>query len=183
MAATELIAARVTSETKARFRALAERQQLTESVLLKRMIDLTIQSVSVIEGEALRPTNQAAVGGRVCIRLRSEDQLLLRERASARQMAAATYVSVLVRAHLRALPPLPKDELIALKRSVAELGAIGRNLNQIARAANGGGRVAGPSSEDLRAMLKVCERLRDHVKALIKANTASWEHGNAEADR
>jgi hypothetical protein len=177
MAATQLIAVRVTSETKARFRALADRQQLTESILLKRMIDLTIQSVGAADSEVLKPTDHTARGGRVSIRLRSEDQLLLRERASARQMAAATYVSVLVRSHLRALPPLPEDELVALKRSVAELGAIGRNLNQIARTANHGGRVAGPVHEDLRAMLKVCEGLRDHVKALISANTLSWENG------
>jgi hypothetical protein len=37
MAATKLIAARVASETKARFRALAEQQQMTESGLLKRL--------------------------------------------------------------------------------------------------------------------------------------------------
>lgn len=182
MAATQLIAARVTSETKTHFRALAERQQLTESVLLKRMIDLTLQSVGAVGGETLEPVDRVARGARLCIRLRSEDQLLLRERASARRMAAATYVSVLIRAHLRALPPLPKDELSALKRSVAELGAIGRNLNQIARAANQGGRVPGPGREDLRAMLKVCEGLRDHVKALIKANEASWENGHAKPD-
>src|SRR5215469_17754665 len=51
-----------------------------------------------------------------------EDRLLLRERATGRGMAPATYASVLVRAHLRGLAPLPKEELTALKRSVAELG-------------------------------------------------------------
>jgi Bacterial mobilisation protein (MobC) len=96
-------------------------------------------------------------------------------------MAPATYVAVLVRSHLRGLAPLPRDELLALKRSVAELGAIGRNVNQIARAMNQGGRVSGPSREDLRAILKVCEALRDHTKALIKANTISWVTGHAEA--
>ncbi len=40
-------------------------------------------------------------------------------------MPTATYVSVLVRAHLRDLAPLPKAELMAFKRSVAELGAYG----------------------------------------------------------
>jgi hypothetical protein len=71
--------------------------------------------------------------GRLMIRLRADDQILLRERAVARAMAPATYVSVLTRAHLRSLAPLPKEELLALKRTVAELGTIGRNLNQIAR--------------------------------------------------
>jgi hypothetical protein len=95
-------------------------------------------------------------------------------------MASATYVSVLVRAHLRALPPLPKDELAALKHAVGELGAVGRNLNQIARAANQGARIAGPGREEFKAILKICEALRNHTKDLIKANTASWVSGYAE---
>ena len=179
MAATQLIAARVTPETKAQFHALADRQQLTESALLKRLITLTIQSVGGAGGEALKPSRRRSLSSRVCIRLRAEDQLLLQERAGARQMAAATYAAVLVRAHLRSLPPLPRHELLELKRSVAELGAIGRNINQIARLANQGGRVAAPGRDDLRSILRVCEGLRDHVKALIKANQRSWESGYA----
>jgi len=67
-----------------------------------------------------------------------------------------------------------------LKRSVAELGVIGRNLNQIARAANQGTKPDGPGREDLRAMLRVVEALRDHVKALLRANQLSWQQGHAE---
>jgi hypothetical protein len=95
-------------------------------------------------------------------------------------MASATYVSVLVRSHLRTLAPLPKEELVALKRAVSELGAVARNLNQIARAANQGARVGGGGNEAFRAMLKICEALRDHTKSLIKANAASWSAGHAE---
>lgn len=175
MAATQLIAARVTPETKAHFRALADLQQLTESALLKRLITLTIQSVGGVGAEALKANRRRTQGGRVCIRLRAEDQLLLQERAGARQMAAATYAGVLSRAHLRSMPPLVRHELLELKRSVAELGAIGRNINQLARAANQGGRVVAPGRDDLRSIIRVCEGLRDHVKALIKANTRSWE--------
>jgi hypothetical protein len=96
-------------------------------------------------------------------------------------MASATYVSVLVRSHLRSLAPLPKEELITLKRAVSELAAIGRNLNQIARAANQGARVRGVGHEEFRAILKICEALRDHTKNLIKANAASWMSGHAES--
>lgn len=67
-----------------------------------------------------------------------------------------------------------KEELLALKRSIAELGAIGRNLNQIARAVNSGERVSLPGRQELLTMLKIGEGLREHVKALLKANTASW---------
>jgi hypothetical protein len=97
-------------------------------------------------------------------------------------MRPATYVSVLVRSHLRSLTPLPKDEYLALKRSIADLASIGRNINQIAKAANGGGRVADSAGAEFRAMLKICVALRDNTKALLKANEASWETGHAEAD-
>lgn len=181
MVASQLIAVRVAPETKARFRALATWHQTTESGLLKRLIDASLQSATTVWSEAPQSTDRVTRGVRLYVRLRPEDRLLLRERGMSRGMAPATYVSVLVRSHLRALPPLPRNELLALKRSVAELGAIGRNLNQIARAANQSGRASGPSREDLRAVLKVCEALRDHTKALIKTNTVSWETGHAEA--
>jgi hypothetical protein len=113
------------------------------------------------------------------IRLRADDQILLRERAAVRAMAPATYISVLTRAHLRSLAPLPKEELLALKRTVAELGIIGRNLNQIARAANQGQLVTSAGRDDLTSMLRVCEALRDHVRGLLMANLKSWEQGSA----
>jgi hypothetical protein len=96
-------------------------------------------------------------------------------------MPAATYIAVLVRAHLWALAPLPSEEVAALKRSVAELSAIGRNLNQIARIAQQSGRITGPNRDDLRSMLKVCEAMREHVKELVRVNKETWESGYAEA--
>lgn len=180
MAASLLIAARVTPETKSTFRALAGRQELTESALLKRMIDLTVRSAGAGTGDVLEPVHREVRHARLCVRLRAEDQLLLRERAAARQMAAATYASVLVRAHLRSLSPLPKEELLALKRSIAELAFLGRNINQIAKVANEGGRLPGSVRDEFRAMLKICEALRDNTKALLKANVKSWEAGHAE---
>jgi len=71
--------------------------------------------------------------------------------------------------------------LVDLKRAVGELEAIGRNPNHQARAANQTGRVTGPSVQDLHALLRVCTALRDHIKALINSNTASWNTGHAEA--
>src|SRR5437588_67162 len=45
------------------------------------------------------------------------------------------------------------------------------------------GRVNGPTGQDLRALLRACEALRDHVKGLIQANGASWESGYAQTCR
>jgi hypothetical protein len=111
------------------------------------------------------------------VRIRPDDHLLLRERAAARGMPAATYVSVLTRAHLRGLAPLPKAEFLALEKSVSELSRLGRNINQIARAANRGERVTAPGPDFFRAILKICEALRVHTKALLQANLKSWQQG------
>ena len=168
----------VNRETKTRFAAVARHQGLSDSALLKRLIDTMLQAGNAVGGAAT--DGRAGRVSRFSIRLRPDDQILLRERAAARGMPAATYVSVLTRAHMRALSPLPKEELLVLRRTVSELGSIGRNLNQIARAANQGERGSGPSREDLRAILRVCEGLRDHVKGLLSANIKSWEHGYVE---
>ena len=48
-----------------------------------------------------------------------------------------------------------------MKRTVSELGAIGRNLNQIARASNQGAHGGGAGADEFRAILKICEALRE----------------------
>jgi predicted DNA binding CopG/RHH family protein len=180
MAAEAFVQCRVTAEVKTLLHVLAEREQITESALVRQLIEVMLR-MSAKEGfPKLVALEKVSRDGRLSIRLAPEDRILLCDRATARGMRSATYISVLVRSHLRNLAPLPREELLALKRSVAELGAIGRNLNQIARAANQGGKPPGPGREDLKAMLRIAEGLRDHVKALLSANQLSWEQGHAE---
>jgi predicted DNA binding CopG/RHH family protein len=180
MAAEAFVQCRVTPEVKTLLRVLAEREQLTESALVRQLLEVMLR-MSAKEGfprlDALEKVSRDA---RLSIRLAPDDRILLCDRARARGMPSATYVSVLVRSHLRNLAPLPKEELLALKRLVSELGVIGRNLNQIARAANQGGKPTGPGREDLKSMLRLAEGLRDHVKALLRANQTSWDRGHAE---
>jgi hypothetical protein len=190
MNATLFLKTRVPSETKALIRAAAEREYVTESMWFRRAIEHALHSEASaglppprFQDRRQNNHDKHGIKARLYVRLRPDDRLLLRERAAARGMPSATYVSVLVRAHLRHLTPMPKEELLALKRSVAELGAIGRNLNQIARLANSGGRITGPARDDLRALLTVCEALRENVKGLIRANVNAWEIGHAETDR
>lgn len=180
MASDQIIAARVSSDTKSRLRALATRRGLSDSALLKELLELTLGGGDAPRSDdadqAIRPSRRA----RLYVRLRPDDQLLLAERAAARRMAPATYVSVVVRSHLRDLAPLPADEMRSLNRVVAELGAIGRNLNQIARATHQAGPAADLRDVHVMAMIRVCEALRDHVKTLLKANALSWKVGHAD---
>ena len=180
---------------KLQAKAVADRECLSEAAWLKRLVMREIRacdSASGAESEPLRsevghsrrasPAAPSA-GKPMLVRLTAEDRLLLDARAEARGMRPATYASVLLRAHLRQLTPLPKEELLALKRRIAELGAIGRNINQIARAVSGGGEVPGSMRGEFSAMLKICEAMRDHTKALLKGNLASWAAGHTRVDQ
>ena len=171
----------VDAQTKQRFSSAAARQGLSESALLKRLID---QMLAVGPEEAIAPLVPVdRRDARVTVRLVPEDRALLRERAAARTMPAATYVSVLVRAHLRQLAPLPDRELSALQSAVNELAVLGRNLNTIARSFQQDRREVAPGRSEVYAMLKICEGLRDRFRELIKANLVSWELGHAENAR
>jgi predicted DNA-binding protein len=180
MAIDALVRCRVSSETKAVLQRIAEREHITESALVRKLLE-TLVRASAAEGPVSGAFDAAKLrAARISIRLSPDDRQLLSERAIARGMPSATYVAVLVRSHLRKVTPLPTEELAALKRSIAELGAIGRNLNQIAAALNVGGQSDGPGRHDLELMLKIAVGLRDHVKALLMANETSWERGYAE---
>jgi hypothetical protein len=194
MVASEFVKARLSLELKQRVKGLSESQLLSESAWLKQLIVrelLTAERVgssvpalahSVADGHRNQANERRErCADRIYLRLRREDHLLLQARASARGLRCATYVSALTRCHLRRVTPLPRDEFLALKRSISELAAMGRNLNQIARVANESGRVPGSAREQFRAMLKLCEALREHTKALLKANEASWRSGDVES--
>jgi hypothetical protein len=179
MKADKFIVGRVSPETKTRLRALAERQQLSESALLRRLVELVLLKAGLSPILAEQPASARSLrGARLMIRLHPNDQILLRERAAARGMPPATYISVLTRSHLRSITPLPKDELLAVKRTIGELASIGRNLNQIAHAANQGQLAACPGRHELDEMLRVCGALRDNLKRALKANLKSWEQGS-----
>jgi hypothetical protein len=181
MAANPCIQCRIDRELKARLQALAAERGLTESAVLKRLVIGAVGRVPINDADtlAVEPVSPRA---RIYVRLRPGDHALLRERAAHRGLASATYVSMLVRAHLWDVPPLPDREFAALKHAAGALGAVGRNLNQIARIAQQTGRVEGLTTADLRKMLQAFEGLRVHFKGLIEANIASWETGRAQAN-
>jgi flagellar biosynthesis regulator FlaF len=176
MAGNPCVQCRVSIETKVRLHEIAELRGVTESALLKKFVDIALlQSAGTPDSDIARQIDAVPRNARLFVRLRPDDHVLLRERAATRGMAAATYASIVLRTHLRGVARIPDREFAELKRSVAELRAIGRNLNQIARVANATGQVTAPNRQDLQALLRACSALRDHVKELVRANASSWE--------
>ena len=166
----------VPRDIKERFGAWARAQGMSESALLKRLV-LTFLPGEKTLADVVATPKPLAPNGRLSIRLRHDDLILLRDRAQMRGMPAATYVSFVVRSHLRRLAPIPDRELQALKHAIGEVSAIGRNLNQIAHVANNSGRLEGPSNSSLRAVLDACLALRGAVKDVVMRNSESWEAG------
>jgi hypothetical protein len=195
MRCNETLKTRVSPEIKLQAKAVADREFLSEAAWLKRLVMREILASdnpsraekNVQRSESIQVPIDAVplsnAGKPMLVRLTVEDRLLLDARAEARGMRPATYAAVLLRSHLRRHTPLPKDELLALKRSIAELGSIGRNINQIAKVVTGGGEVPGSLRSEFWAMLKVCSAMRDHTKALLKANLASWMAGHVQDRR
>ena len=173
----------VTRDTKARFAALAHNQGVTASAFLKRLVDASLVPTTVVAPQLPEVVEPVSTTGRLSLRLRSDDLLLLRERAKARAMPTSTYVSLLIRSHLRSVTPLPTAELDVLKRSVAEMSAIGRNLNQIARTVNQGEGSNGASKADPQALLRALDDMRVYIKSLIISNLKSWRSGDEKANR
>src|ERR1700684_4024423 len=71
----------VNRETKTRLAAVARQQGVSDSALLKRLVDMRLQPGKAPDATAAN--SQAGRASRLSIRLRPDDQVLLRERAVA----------------------------------------------------------------------------------------------------
>jgi hypothetical protein len=168
------IAAWATPDRKVQFAALAASRGLSESKLLGLLIDSVLARNAGDEaGDERR--DQAGEGDRITLRLRPGDGKWLRLRAQRRGMRYTTYVAALIRAHVRADPPMPLDELGRLERGLAEISAIGRRLNQIAGAVGERQGVDRGLREELAAIREVVEELRQALREVVKVNRISWE--------
>ena len=169
---------RSSSDTKARFAALAARRGLTESALLTLLIEEVIGSHSA---DALPVSGRSAEAGcgteRVTLRLRPGDRALADLRATARRMKTASYLSMLVRSHVRAGPVMPPRELEELRCAAGLLAALLRQL-KITETSGQPGRTP-VDSELLIDVGRTVEGVRDAVAAVVRANLKSWETGHA----
>lgn len=159
--------------THGRFRAVAAERGTTLSGLLGDLVDEVLDA----EGE----TVEAPAAGldprrqRLSIRLQPGDVVAVARRAASRRTKPATYIAALVRSHLLVDPPLPQAELAALERAVAEVSAVGRNLNQIARAINSGAPVSPSTVSIIGRSIEAVEAVREAAKAYVRSAVASWE--------
>jgi hypothetical protein len=174
MAAGSHIQCRVSAETKANLAATARRLQISESAFIRRLVEMTIRGADSEKSASFLKAPAAPRSARLYVRLRPGDRSVLTDRAGARGLPAASYASLLIRAHLRNVAPVPREELVALKRCIGELSLMSRNLRQAINDPIPKSSVHCPSIGDLKAMLGISIALRDHVKGVLLANLKSW---------
>ena len=166
-------------EKRARFATLASSRGLSQSKLLGLLVDAVLARNPVDSANEAQQ-GRAGRGDRVSLRLRPGDGKLLRQRAQARGMKYSTYAAALIRAHLRASPPMPLAELAQLERALAEVTALAEDLARIARAM-GQGKDDPTRGLELSAIVQAVDRLWQQMREVVKANVLSWEGDDGEA--
>jgi hypothetical protein len=171
--AVRQLATWVTPATHARAQALAVSRGVSVSSLLADLLDDALDDYDPSSAAGAAPWE--ARPDRVAIRLRPGDVKAIGRRATVRRMKPSTYIAALVRSHLVADPPLPSVELAVLERATAEVSAIGRNLNQIARAINSGAPVPHGTASVIGQSIETVEAVREAAKGYVRVAVASWE--------
>lgn len=168
------ITCRVSSESKARVRALAKCEGTNESALVRQLLEAALRTSKVVPTSELMEYESVHDGMRLNISIGPNAARLLRERARGRGMPPATYVSSLVRSHLTDAAPLPTAEYLVIRQVVQELTAISRHLNRIARATSEDARPGCATAAEMRMVLGVADTLKEDIKALVSANHQAW---------
>lgn len=165
----------VETGTKTRFRSMARERGLSESGLLRALI-LAVTGEDEGAGQAIEPDAEKADTDRMTVRMPRFLMEGTKARARSKGMAPSRWVTALVQSNLTRQPVMSDDGLAGLLASNRELAAIGRNLNQIARALNSAfhetERVKLEKLAELRQAITV-NRLA--VRALVRASQNAWE--------
>ncbi len=173
MKARKHLAVWVSPDTHRRFASLAASEGMSVASLLGELVEEMFERQSLPSagpGAAREPRPD-----RVAIRLRPGDAEALVRRANRRRLKPSTYIAALVRSHLVADPPIPAGELAVLERATAEISAVGRNLNQIARAVNSGAPLPPHAEAVIGRSIEAVESAREAAKAYVRKAVASWE--------
>lgn len=177
-----VVRARLKPELHKRFQALRLAEGLTESELLQRAVENELLGVGRPAKPApVQPAKAPAASGegsettRLTVRLPAFVRAAAAARASARGQRVTPWVAALVQSHVAATPVLTEAELQAVEASNRELAAVGRNINQIARALN----EAHFQTERVRLdrladLSEKIDSLREAIRGLVRASRNAW---------
>jgi hypothetical protein len=181
MTASARLLTSVEPDQRQRFSELAAAQGVSSSRLLARLVHRAL--VENPEAKVKRLLEEAAAGKapaeKYTIRLLGLDAARLESRAQTRGVTASGYVAHVLRAHLRADPPMPYGEFQELKRVVNELAGIRGAMAQLASREGSTHGLEPSLKENVLKLLPALKQIRDKVQDTLVANSRSWEAPNA----
>lgn len=170
---------RLTASEKKAWMGFCKEKQISEATMLRKMI------MRVTEGQVPIKSleyNPAAKTNQIKIRLNDAGLAALDAKASKEGYCNRTgWTTAVVLAALHREPVLTDSEISALRESNREMAAIGRNLNQIARALNIDFRESDKlKHEDIEKLAERIEHHKEQVSALLSRNMSRWDEDDAE---
>lgn len=167
---------RVAPETKEKIRHLAAEEGISESVVLRRLIDRGLGDIKALSEPCLPSSPEGYQRKKITLTLPTFIVDLATERARQKGMSLSRWIANLVQSHVFQPPVLTTQELKFLNESNRQVRAMGVNLNQIARTFN-------KMDIDIRKLknLDVVEYVvRENmamIEKLIRAANRSWGVG------
>lgn len=147
----------LTEQEKASLTAFCKAQGITEAELIRRLLRKILGGFPEEQEPAKKKGSQ-----NFTLRLDGEEIHEIEQRAKSEGFSFRTaWATAVIRQALKSVPALTKADAIALRESNRELAAIGRNLNQIARAVN----------IELENIHSIDARIFSELKNLINSHT------------
>jgi len=171
------VEARLTDAEKNAWSQFCQAGGLRESEMLRRMIQ---RVAGIGEAESAEPASddqeEESRIRKLTIRLSPSQERRLTQRAQQEGYPNRTsWVTAMVFAELHQEPVLTDAEVAALRESNRELAAIGRNLNQMARAINTDWRESDKlKQEAIETLGERIEQHRDQVAGLLSRRLNRW---------
>ena len=164
MGETEVLTVRVPVGTKQKLAAAAQARGTKTAPLVNAML------IALLDDDQLDAAPIEPVAGQLAM-CRSEFwipeflRVALLRRAKEEGFKPARWVSLLVQANLMAGGVLTDDELFNVKESNRELAAIGRNINQIAKAINEEVAMGRNLSASGQVKMELIEKLQERIES------------------
>ncbi|MDB5728373.1 MAG: hypothetical protein JWQ00_1578 [Noviherbaspirillum sp.] len=172
---TTTILARIDTDSRARFRKMAGAHGLSESELLRSLVLRQIDTGGFV-ASPVAPDPKESDLAPMTVRMPRFLMKAAKDRAKAKGMAPSRWVAALVQSNLTREPVMSEAELVALEESNRELAAIGRNINQIARALNEAFHQTERVRLDKLAELdKAIKENRSMIRMLVRASQNAWD--------
>jgi len=169
------ITARPSVDEKRRFVELAAQRGVSESTLALMAIRMLLGANISPAGTEATEKRHTPSTDRITIRLRPGDRIALNRRAEARGVRPSRYVAALVRAHVRASPPLTIDELKILKEAVSVLAKLSLALTHTAHSASQTGLLDPGLQKELALTRAVVAALEQRTQDLTHSALTTWE--------